>query len=121
MLRFASARTPGSKRRSPLLIAASISMAPTTRSSEALIGSSTTRMRRRARGKVATHVEGIGTVEARHAISRIPRLAAEVAGRVDHHRANTLLLDLAGHALGFEQRLLAEETDVAATVADQHQ
>src|SRR5437879_13046953 len=72
-------------------------------------------------GKVATLVEGTATAAARHAISRIPRLAAEVAGRVDPHRANTLLLDLAGHALGFEQRLLAEETDVAATVADQHQ
>src|SRR2546426_175633 len=46
MLRLASARTPGSKRREPSFSAASRSMVPTTRSSDALIGSSTTRMRR---------------------------------------------------------------------------
>src|SRR5438132_112632 len=50
MLRLASASTPGSKRRDPSLSAASRSMVPTTRSSEALIGSSTTRMRRVATG-----------------------------------------------------------------------
>ena len=50
MFRFASASTPGSKRRVPSRSAASRSMVPTTRSSEALIGSSTTRIRRRVRG-----------------------------------------------------------------------
>ena len=71
--------------------------------------------------QVATHVEGVGAVEAGHPVPRVPRLAAEVPRRVDHHRANAFLLDLAGHALGFEQRLLAEEADVAAAVTDQHQ
>src|SRR5437899_697749 len=52
MLRFASARTPGSKRLAPDRSAASMSIVPTTRSSEALIGSSTTRMRRLWYGRV---------------------------------------------------------------------
>src|ERR1700694_187116 len=50
MLRLASARTPGSKRFDPVRRAASMSIVPTTRSSEALIGSSTTRMRRLCEG-----------------------------------------------------------------------
>src|ERR1041385_93576 len=53
MLRLASARTPGSKRREPSLSAASRSMVPTTRSSDALIGSSTTRIRRVVLGTLA--------------------------------------------------------------------
>src|SRR5438874_4915846 len=52
MLRFASASTPGSKRRVPVRRAASMSIVPTTRSSEALIGSSTTRIRRLFCGSV---------------------------------------------------------------------
>src|SRR5437868_7553059 len=51
MLRFASASTPGSKRRVPVRSAASRSIVPTTRSSDALMGSSTTRMRRRWCGR----------------------------------------------------------------------
>src|SRR6266566_6821684 len=45
MLRLALARTPGSNFFDPVRRAASMSMVPTTRSSEALMGSSTTRMR----------------------------------------------------------------------------
>src|SRR5882762_8050486 len=45
MLRLASARTPGSNLLEPVRRAASMSMVPTTRSSDALMGSSTTRMR----------------------------------------------------------------------------
>src|ERR1700694_4305876 len=71
-----------------------------------------------ALGQVATHIEGIGAVEARHPVSRIARLAAEVAGRVDPHRPDPFLLVFAGHALRFEQWLFAEKTDVAAAVAD---
>ena len=52
MLRFASASTPGSKRRVPVRRAASMSIVPTTRSSEALMGSSTTRIRRLWCGRV---------------------------------------------------------------------
>src|SRR5579864_958061 len=52
MFRFASASTPGSKRREPSFSAASRSIVPTTRSSDALIGSSTTRMRRVATGSL---------------------------------------------------------------------
>src|SRR5205823_4437383 len=68
MLRLASASTPASKRRSPLLIAASMSIAPTTRSSEALIGSSTTRIRRRARGSVSP--AAIRARQSAHSASR---------------------------------------------------
>ncbi len=50
MLRLASASTPGSKRRDPSFSAASRSIVPTTRSSDAFMGSSTTRMRRVAVG-----------------------------------------------------------------------
>src|SRR3977135_2294873 len=52
MLRFASASTPGSNRLAPARRAASMSMVPTTRSSEELIGSSTTRIRRLCEGSM---------------------------------------------------------------------
>src|SRR5438270_1289438 len=51
MLRLASASTPGSKRRFPSFNAASRSMVPTTLSSDALMGSSTTRIRRVVTGR----------------------------------------------------------------------
>src|ERR1017187_2904134 len=67
MLRLASARTPGSNRFSPVLMAASMSMLPTTRSSLALMGSSTTRIWRGWRG--SSSPAALRVLQSRHCCS----------------------------------------------------
>src|ERR1700682_2074880 len=87
MVRLASARTPGSKRFVPVRSAASMSMVPTTRSSEALMGSSTTRMRRLWEGRMPAAVRGGRAPGALHRpLADYRREGEAVAAERDAHR-----------------------------------